>query len=301
MDRLEAMTAFLSVVDTGGFAAASRALKVSPPVVTRAVAELEARLGVRLLTRTTRVVRVTDAGERYAADCRRILGDIGDAEEAATGAHSAPRGLLTVTAPALFGRIHVMPIVTAYLERYAEVNVSCWFVDRVVNLIDEGVDVAIRIGELPDSSMQASRVGRVRRVVCAAPDYLARRGTPREPGDLARHSIISASSLAPVPQWRFNERGTPRVVNLHPRLTVTSNDAAVAAALAGFGVTRLLSYQVARHLAEGSLRVVLDDFEPEPLPVHVVHREGRNASRKVRAFLDMAGAVLRADASLQSP
>ena len=176
---------------------------------------------------------------------------------------------------------------------------SCWFLDRVVNLIEEGVDVAVRIGELPDSSLQSTRVGRVRRIVCAAPDYLARHGTPLEPGDLARHSVISASGVTPVPQWRFNQRGTPRVVNLQPRLTTTSNDSAVAAALAGFGVTRLLSYQVARHLADGSLRIVLAEFEPAPLPVHVVHREGRNAPQKVRAFLDMASAALRADQSLQ--
>lgn len=299
MDRLQAMTAFLAVADGSSFAAAARQLKLSPPVVTRAVAELEARLGVRLLTRTTRVVRVTDAGARYAEDCRRILAEVGEAEEAAVGAHAAPRGHLTVTSPVLFGAMFVTPVVTAYLDRYPEVDASCWFLDRVVNLVDEGVDVAVRIGELPDSSLHAARVGQVRRVVCAAPHYLARRGTPATPGELVQHRVVSAGGVTPSADWRFNDHGSARTVKLRPRLTTTSNDSAIAAAVSGFGLARVLSYQVAQHLREGRLQCVLTEFEAAPLPVHVVHREGRRASQKVRAFVDMAIVALRGDASLQ--
>lgn len=299
MDRLQAMTAFLAVADGSGFAAAARKLKLSPPVVTRAVAELEARLGARLLTRTTRVVRVTEAGARYADDCRRILAAVGEAEAAATGTHATPRGHLTVTAPVLFGAMYVMPIVTTYLERYPEVDAACWFIDRVVNLVDEGVDVAVRIGELPDSSLHAVRVGQVRRVICAAPAYLARCGTPATPAELAQHRIVNAGGVTPSPDWRVNDRGSSRSVKLRPQLTTTSNDAAIAAALSGFGLTRVLSYQVAQHLREGRLKRVLAEFEAAPLPVQVVHREGRHASQKVRAFVDAAVAALRGEASLQ--
>jgi DNA-binding transcriptional LysR family regulator len=298
MDRLQAMTAFLAVVDGGGFAAAARRLRLSPPVVTRAVAELEARLGVRLLTRTTRVVRVTEAGARYADDCRRVLAAVDEAEEAAIGSHAVPRGHLTVTAPVLFGALFVTPIVTHYLERYPEVDASCWFVDRVVNLVEEGVDAAVRIGELPDSSLQAVRVGQVRRVICASPAYLARAGTPATPDELAQHCIVSARGVTPSPDWDVNDGDNLRVVKLRPRLTSTSNDAAIAAALGGFGLTRLLSYQVAEHLRDGRLQRVLGAYETVPSPVHVVHREGRHASPKVRAFLDVAIAALRANPAL---
>lgn len=293
------MTVFVAVVDEAGFAAAARALRVSPPVVTRAVAELERQLGVRLLTRTTRVVRATDAGTRYAEDCRRVLAAVKEADEAAGGAHAAPRGPLTVTAPVLFGRLYLMPLVAAYVEQHAEVNVACWFLDRVVNLVDEGVDVALRIGELPDSSLQATRVGQVRRVVCASPGYLKRHGTPRSAQDLTRHTIVAASGVSPSPEWRFVHEGRPRAVKIAPCITTTSNDSAIAAALAGVGLTRLLSYQVASEVKAGRLRIVLADHEPAALPVQVVHREGRHASPKVRAFLDLVIEKLRSDVSLQ--
>ena len=293
------MAAFVAVVDETGFAAAARALHVSPPVVTRAVAELERQLGVRLLTRTTRVVRATEAGTRYAEDCRRVLAAIKEADEAAGGAHAAPRGQLTITAPVLFGRLYLMPLVAGYVERHPDVNVACWFLDRVVNLVDEGVDLALRIGELPDSSLQATRVGQVRRVVCASPGYLKRHGTPQSPQDLTRHTIVAASGVSPSPEWRFTHEGRPRVVKISPRITTTSNDSALAAALAGVGLTRLLSYQVANEVKAGRLRIVLADHEPTPLPVQVVHREGRHASPKVRAFLDLTVEALRSDASLR--
>lgn len=298
MDRLHLISVFVAVVDAAGFAGAARKLNISPPAVTRAINELENHLGARLLTRTTRVVRVTEAGARYAEDCRRILAELAEADESASGLHGAPRGRLTLTAPVLFGAIFVTPIVTEYLQRYPEVSAACWFLDRVVNMMDEGVDVAVRIGELPDSSMQATRVGSVRRVICAAPSYLERQGVPQIPDELAAHSIVSASGVTPAPEWRLVQDGAPRSVKLRPRLTTTSNDSAVAAALSGFGLTRLLSYQVAEHLREGRLQTVLSEFEPAVLPVHVVHREGRHASRKTRAFLDLAVERLRADPAL---
>jgi DNA-binding transcriptional LysR family regulator len=299
MDRLQAMTTFVAVVDSGGFASAARKLSLSPPVVTRAVAELEERLGLRLLTRTTRVVRVTDAGARFAEDCRRILAEIDEAETAATGTHAAPRGTLTMTAPVLFGQLVVTPILVRYLQQFPEVDAQCLFLDRVVNVVEEGIDVAVRIGELPDSSLQATRVGRVRRVLVAAPAYLQAHGVPRRPQDLAGHVIASASGVNPVSEWRFNDAGKPLLQRLQPRLRTTTNDSAIAAAVAGLGITRLLSYQVAALVAAGRLQVVLEDFEAAPLPVHVVHHEGRRATQKVRAFVDLAVASLRADPALR--
>jgi DNA-binding transcriptional LysR family regulator len=298
MDRLHLINVFVAIVDSGGFAGAARKLDMSPPAVTRAINELENHLGVRLLTRTTRVVRVTEPGARYVEDCRRILAELAEADESVSGMHNAPRGRLTVTAPALFGARFVTPIVTEYLQRYPEVSASCWFLDRVVNMMDEGVDVAVRIGELPDSSMQAIRVGRVRRVICASPAYLEQHGVPRMPDELTGHSTISASSVTPAPEWRLLGNGAVHVVKLQARLTTTTNDSAVAAAVSGFGITRLLSYQVADELRDGRLHTLLDDFEPAALPVHVVHREGRHASQKARAFLDLAIERLRANPAL---
>lgn len=299
MDRLQAMTTFVAVVDSGGFASAARKLNLSPPVVTRAVAELEERLGLRLLTRTTRVVRVTDAGARFAEDCRRILADIEEAETVATGTHAAPRGTLTLTAPVLFGHLYVTPVLVRYLQQYPEVDAQCLFLDRVVNVVEEGIDVAVRIGELPDSSLQAVRVGRVRRVLVAAPSYLKAQGVPQRPEDLARHAIVSASGVTPVSEWRFNDAGKPLLQRMQPRMRTTTNDSAIAAAVAGLGVTRLLSYQVASHVRSGALQVLLEDFESAPLPVHVVHHEGRRATQKVRAFIDLAVDTLRADPALR--
>ena len=298
MDRLQAMTTFVAVVDSGGFASAARKLNLSPPVVTRAVAELEERLGLRLLTRTTRFVRVTDAGARFAEDCRRILADVEEAETVATGTHAAPRGTLSLTAPVLFGQLYVTPILVHYLQQYPEVDAQCLFLDRVVNVVEEGIDVAVRIGELPDSALHAARVGSVRRVLVAAPAYLEAQGVPQRPEDLARHTIASASGVTPVSEWRFDDGGQPLLQRLQPRLRTTTNDSAIAAAVAGLGITRLLSYQVAEHVRSGKLQIVLEDFEAAPWPVHVVHHEGRRATRKVRAFIDLAVDSLRADPAL---
>jgi DNA-binding transcriptional LysR family regulator len=299
MDRLSAMAAFVAVVDEAGFAAAARKLGQSPPAVTRAVAELESRMGVRLLTRTTRSVRLTEAGTRYAADCRRILADVADSEASTIGAHSQPRGHLVITAPVLFGRMYVMPIVAEYLERYPETDVSCWYVDRVVNLIEEGIDVAVRIGDLADSSLQAVGVGRVDRVVCASRRYLKRYGVPREPRELGEHRIVSAGAVTPTHEWSFVADGRPLRVRVRPRLATTSNDSAIVAALNGFGITRVLSYQIAEYIKAGKLERMLEKFEPSPLPIHVVHREGRHAAQKARAFVDLAVERLRADTSLR--
>lgn len=300
MDRIQTMASLVAVAEEGGFARAARRLKVSPPVITRAIAELEDRLGLRLLHRTTRVVRLTEAGARYVEDCRRILAELDEADEAARGVHGAARGPLTVTAPVLFGNLFVTPIVTRYLSEHADTQVGCWFLDRVVNLVEEGLDVAIRIGELPDSSLQAVRVGEVRRIVCAAPTYLKEHGIPRAPDTLAKHTLIAASGVTPHGDWQFRIGNAMRSIKVRPRMTTTGNDAARTAALSGFGVTRLLSYQVAADIAAGHLRVLLKDFEPAPLPIHVVHREGRRATGKVRAFVDLAVAQLRGNQHLQS-
>ncbi len=298
MDQLHLIRVFVAVVDTNGFAGAARKLKISPAAVTRAVNELESHLGVRLLTRTTRVVRVTEAGAPYVDDCRRILAELEEADKSASGKHDSPHGQLTLTAPALFGRKFVTPIVTEYLQRYPEVTAACWFLDRVVNMIGEGADVAVRIGELPESSMQAIRVARVRSVICAAPGYLEQHGTPQTPADLSAHTVISASAVTPTSEWHLMENGVPRIVKLRPRMITTSNDSALTAAVSGFGVTRLLSYQVTDQLRDGQLKIVLSEFEPAALPVHLVHREGRHPSPKARAFLDLAIERLRGNPAL---
>jgi DNA-binding transcriptional LysR family regulator len=298
MDRLQAMTVFVAVVDAGGFAPAARQLNLSPPMVTRAVAELEQRLQLRLLTRTTRVVRVTEAGARYAEDCRRILAEVEAAEDVAGGALLAPKGVLTLTAPVQFGHLHVTPVLLEYLRRHPAVDAACLFLDRVVNLVEENVDVAVRIGELPDSSLQAVRVGRVRRVVVASPAYLAEHGVPQRPEDLAAHTIVSPGGIAPSPEWRFVEAGRNIVQRLQPRLRTTTNDSALAAVAGGFGLARLLSYQAAAHVQSGALQVVLEDFEAPPWPVHIVHAQGRRATPKLRSFIDLAVERLRANPAL---
>jgi DNA-binding transcriptional LysR family regulator len=244
-------------------------------------------------------VRTTDAGARYLEDARRILLDADEADEAAAGINATPRGHLAVTAPVLFGKIYVMPIITAYQTTFDQTTVSALFLDRVVNLVDEGLDVGIRIGALPDSSLRAIRVGQVRRVVCASPAYLKQHGTPKIPVDLARHPLIAATAVSAGAEWSF-ARGKQKIrVRLSPRILVNTNDGALEAASRGFGLTRLLSYQVANELAAGTLAAVLADFEDAALPIHVIHREARHGSAKVRSFVDLAVATLRADAALQ--
>ncbi|MDE2427861.1 MAG: LysR family transcriptional regulator [Burkholderiales bacterium] len=298
MDKLHLMTVFVAVAEDEGFASAARRLGMSPPAVTRAIAELEAHLRVKLLNRSTRFVRVTEAGQRYLDDARRIIAEVEAADEALAGINAEPRGHLAVTAPALFGKIYVTPGIVDYLQRYPAMDVSALFLDRVVNLLEEGIDVGVRIGELPDSSMKAIRVGEVRRVLCAAPAYLAERGAPRQPEDLPAHAIIAASSVTPLVEWRFARDDKPLAIKVKPRLTVSSNDAAIAASLGGLGISRLLSYQVGPQFADGQLLRLLPEYEPAALPVHVVHRESRYASTKVRTFVDLMVARLRQQMAL---
>ncbi len=288
------MQVFTRVAETGGFAEAARQLHMSPPAVTRAVAALEDSIGARLFTRTTRSVKLTEAGTRYFDDCRRILADIAEAEAAAAGSYSTPTGTLSVTASVLFGQIYILPILTEFLDTNPQVNARAMFLDRVVNIVDEGIDVAIRIGHLPDSSYSAIRVGTVRRVVCGAPAYFARHGVPQHPADLVNHRIISATGSWSSLDWRFG-KDEKIGVTITPRLSCSTYEAVISTAIQGFGLARPLSYQIGPALQAGELQTVLSEYELEPLPIHVIHPEGRRASAKVRAFVDMAVDRLRAD------
>lgn len=299
MDQLHEMIVFVAVAETESFAAGARRLGMSAPAVTRAIAALENRLGVKLFNRSTRFVRATEAGGRYLDDARRIIAAVDDAAEAAKGINTAPRGRLAITAPVLFGKLFILPAVVAYLQRYPEMDVSAMFLDRMVNLLEEGIDVAIRIGALPDSSMKAVRVGSVRRVLCAAPEYLRKHSPPKAPADLSRHLIIAALGVTPTNEWKFRQGNKSLLVRLKPRLSVNSNDAAIEAALQGFGITRLLSYQIAPQLAAGKLKIILAEFEPAPMPIHVLHREGRYAPAKIRSFVDLIVDRLRNDRALR--
>ncbi|MEE3626536.1 LysR family transcriptional regulator [Nitrospirillum sp. BR 11752] len=290
MDRWQAMRIFVRVAELESFAAAARTLHLSAPAVTRTVAALEEAIGTRLFVRTTRSVKLTEAGGRYLDDCRRILADIVEAEAAAAGSYATPSGSLTVTASLLFGQMYVLPIVTEYLDAYPAMTARTFFVDRPVNIVEEGIDVAVRIGRLPDSGFTAIRVGSIRRVICGAPAYFEKHGVPLTPADLKDHRIAASTSAWASPEWRF--AGDQRVV-LHPALSCNTNEAVIAAAAAGWGLTRVLHYQVGPALREGRLRIVLEEHEEPPLPIHVLHPEGRHAPAKVRAFIDLAVDRLR--------
>lgn len=292
------MAAFVAAVDEGSLAGAARRLGRSPAAVTRAVALLERRTGTRLLYRTTRVVRLTDAGERYIATCRHVLSELEEAELLAAGERSAPRGILAVTAPAFFGRLYVRPLVDAFLRTYPAVQVRLLFLDRVVNLIDEGMDVAIRIGHLPDSGLIAVKIGEVRRVACASPAYLSRRKAIREPADLAVHDCIAVGQITETEKWSFasdTQGGLLKPVRVRSRLAVNSPESAIASAVEGSGVICVYSYQVERELQQGSLALLLERFEPPPMPVHVIYAEARLAAAKARAFVDLVVPKLKAE------
>lgn len=303
MDRFRQMQVFVAVAEEEGFAAAARRLQMSPPAVTRMVASLEDTLGVKLLNRTTRYVRVTEAGQRYLEDSRRILGELEAADDAAAGINAAPRGHLTITAPVMFGRLYVMPVVLEYLRSYPEMEVEMVLLDRVVNLMEEGIDLGVRIGELPDSSMRALKVGSVRQVLVASPDYLSSQGTPAHPNELPQHTVVipQAGSMhsTSAGNWRFYDGREEVQVQVKPRLKVTTNDAAIAAAIDGFGITRVLSYQVANRVAPKELEYVLAEYEPPAQPVHILHRHDRYSSNKVRVFIDLLSERLREDSSLK--
>lgn len=298
MDKLSLMTVFVAVAEEESFAGGARRLGMSPPAVTRSIAALEESLGVKLLSRTTRYVRATDAGLRYLEDVRRIIGEVEEANEAAAGVNAVPRGHLAVTAPVLFGKMYVLPGIVEYLQRYPQMEVSAVFLDRVVNLLEEGLDVGIRIGELPDSGMRAIRVGAVRRVLCASPDYLEKHGTPKSLAEITQRDIVAASGVSPSIEWKFGQGAAATSIRVKPRLVVTTNDAAIEAVSQGFGITRLLSYQVAAQAASGQLKIILSEFEPVPMPIHVLHREGRYASAKVRSFVDLIALKLRGEKAL---
>jgi DNA-binding transcriptional LysR family regulator len=294
MDRIDAMTAFVTVADAGGFSAAARKLGYSPASITRAIAFLERRIGTALLRRTTRLVKLTESGERYLVSCRRILSDVAEAEALDAERRARPHGLLTVTAPLVFGRVHVRAIVDAYLAAHGDVRARLLLLDRVVSLVDEGIDVAIRIGHMPDSALIATTVGEVARIVCASPAYLARRATPREPSDLSAHDCISFSQVTPHDTWTFKGAAERRQVKVKPRLVVNTAGAAIDSALDGHGITRVLSYQIEHELGEGRLVRLLAAWEPPPIPVYVVYPAVSAASAKVRAFVDAAAPRLRA-------
>lgn len=293
MDRLDAMTVFRAAVDTGSLSAAGRKLGMPLATVSRKLSDLESHLKARLLNRSTRRLTLTDAGQTYLVACKRILDDVEEAERGAGGEFSAPKGELVITAPILFGRLHVLPVTTDFLRAYPDVDVRLVFGDRVLNLLDEHVDLALRIGELPDSSLVASRLGSTRRVVCASPAYLAEHGEPATPQDLLRHACVSFDALSSSEAWRFRVHGRDELVPVHSRLVANSADAAIEAATAGLGLTRVLCYQIEDARRAGKLRIVLGDHESAPAPVSLVYQRQGRLPLKVRAFLDFAAPRLR--------
>ena len=289
MDRLDAMKVFVLAVDEGSLAAAGRKLGRSPAAVSRAIAFLEERVGADLLHRTTRSIKLSDEGERYVAVYRRVLNELEEAEDIAAGPRSAPRGLLTITAPVVSGEMVLRPILDAFLDAYPTVSAKLLLFDRAVNLIDEGVDIALRIGPLADSAMVATRVGETSRVVVAAPRYLKQHPRITEPGDLSKHQIVAMAHLPN--SWTFAPQAgssAPRTVQFTPRLIVNSTYAAVASAVAGRGVARMYSYQVAEPVARGELEIVLAGDEDPQMPAHLICPQGRLSVPKVRAFTDFA-------------
>ena len=294
MDRLQSLEVFVAVAEAESFAGGARAVGLSAPSATRGINALEERLGARLFTRTTRRVRLTDVGKAYLEDARHVLATLQAADDAAAGAATNPVGKLRITSSNEFGRIYVMPILTGFLDTYPDVTGEVLMVDRIVNMVEEGFDVAVRIGPLPSSGLSAVRVGRVRRIVCGTPEYFDRHGVPQTPADLAEHRIVSASPVSPVPDWRFGP-DLAEAVRVKPKLTVSSVAAAIEVARQGWGLVRVLSYQVGPDMLAGRLKSVLEDFEPEPLAIHLVHIEGRRAPAKVRSFIDFAKEKLRAE------
>lgn len=294
MDRLQTMFVFVAVAEEAGFAAAARRLNMSAPSVTRAVSKLEERLGARLLHRTTRSVSLTEAGQRYVADCKRILADIDEANQQAAGIHAAPRGGVHVSASVLFGRVIMTPILLDLLDHYPELEISTLFVDRRVHMVDEGVDVSVRIGHLQDSSLMAIQVGKVRPVICGHPDYFKAHGCPKTPDDLLDHKIIEFISVSPTHDWPFTKDGKDFSTRINSRLRVSNAGAALDAAAAARGITRVVSYMIEPYLKAGELELVLEDYEPPMVPVHVLHKEAGQTSARVRAVVDFLVERLRA-------
>jgi DNA-binding transcriptional LysR family regulator len=294
MDRLDAMATLLAAVDGGSLSAASRALGMPLATVSRKVADLEAHLRTQLVVRTSRKLALTETGRAYVAASRRILDEIGEVERAASGEYRAPRGHLTITAPVMFGRLHVEPVVLDFLKAYPDVTVRLVLADYVVNLVEDHIDAAIRVGNLPDSSMVVTRLGAVGWVACASPKYLAVRGTPETPAALESHDCIMFEGLYSNNLWRFGRGAQAVTVPIRPHFAVNTADAAIAAAISAAGITRVLSYQVRNAVANGSLRLILQSFEPESLPVHLAYAAQPQLPLKLRAFLDFAAPRLKA-------
>lgn len=297
MDRLGAMSILQEAVDAGSLSAAGRRLGMPLATVSRKVSELEKHIGTRLLNRSSRQLTLTDAGQSFVTACRRILEDVAEAERAASGEYSAPKGELHLAAPIVFGRLHVLPVVVAFLDAYPAIDIRLMLSDRVVDLQEEHVDVAVRIGELPDSSMVATRVGSIRRIACGSPAYFAEHGTPRHPTELATRDCITFTSLMSSGSWTFRIGKSDEAFAVRSRLVVNTAEAAIDAAIAGVGVTRVLSYQAAQAVQAGQLAVVLSAFEAAPSPVSLVHSGHRLLPQKLRAFLDFAGPRLKAGLS----
>ncbi len=295
MDKLEAMRVFIEVAQNNSFVAASRHLELTAPAVTRSIAQLEQAMGVRLFHRTTRQVRLTEAGARFFEDAKRILEDVEQAVETASGRYAEPKGVLSVTAPVLFGQIYIAPILTEYLQQNPLVTVRAKFFDHISNILDEGVDVAIRIGHLKDSGVYAIPVGRVQKLVCASPQYLKKQGMPKHPSELSMHDIIQASTVEPTTSWQFESADDKISVKVSPRLFCSQNGAAINAVKQGFGITRLMSYQVGEELKNGSLIRLFSDYESKPLPINIVHLEGRQANAKIRSFIDLTAHRLKSN------
>ncbi len=280
------MSAFVAVVEAGGFSAAARKLGMPLTTVSRKVSELEDLLRVQLLTRTTRSVALTEIGQTHYKTCSRLLDELHEAERLASGEYRAPRGELVVAAPIGLGRIYLTPLVTEFLQAYPDVDIDLRLADRVVNLADDGVDIALRVGDLPDSSQVAIKIGSVRHVTCASPAYLEKNGTPRALDDLSAHSCVTFTSLGMPNEWQFRSRRHVRRVGVRSRLSVSTAEAAIDAAVAGLGITRVLCYQAAPSIVAKRLELVLRDAEPEPMPVSFVHQGGRLVPQKLKAFID---------------
>ncbi len=299
MDKFESIRVFLAVAELQSFAQAGQRIGISAPAVTRSIAQLERSLDVRLFFRTTRLVRLTEAGQRFYSDSKRIMEDLEEAEAAANGSYLQPKGLLSVTAPVIFGRQYMVPLVSRYLEENPQISVRLVLLDKVTHLIEEGLDIALRIGHLPESSLYAKHVGNVKRVLCASPQYLAKHGVPETPEDLQHHSIIFSSTTDAAPQWQFGGP-TQATIKLSPRFRCNHNIAAIDAAIAGTGITRAMSYQVANAFDEGTLERVLEGYETDSIPVNLVYIERRRASAKVRSFIDFCSQALSDNPHLQS-
>ena len=294
MDRLEAMSAFVSVVEAGGFSAAARKLGTPLTTLSRKVADLEEYLRVTLLTRTTRKVALTDTGQLFFQRCRQLLDELSDAERLASGEYQAPRGELKISAPLALGRLHLEPIISEFLSVYPDIDVELRLSDQVANVVEDGIDVAVRVGQLPNSSLKALKVGSIRHVICASPAYLSRYGTPSRPSDLGNHQCVTFTGLEGAKEWTFRTGRKVERLAVRSRLAVNTAEASADAATAGVGITRLLCYHVSGMVLDGRLKLILRKFEPPPLPVTLVSADAQLAPQKLKAFMDFVGPRLKA-------